>query len=120
MRAFLGPLNESLPPPPQEKEKYLYKVLNTVQCTSLAEVSTEYKKYRIKQIRNSARYSMDRSTRRGYKKGCTVQHSEALRIVHSTQYRQAQKYYTSTLIKKKIEFSSYIGRFRVEQLQSHI
>ncbi len=26
----------------------------------------------------------------------------------------------STLIKKKIKFSSYIGKFRVEQLQSHI
>jgi hypothetical protein len=25
-----------------------------------------------------------------------------------------------TLIKKKIKFSSYIGKFRVEQLQSHI
>jgi hypothetical protein len=27
---------------------------------------------------------------------------------------------TSTLIKKKIKFSSYIRKFRVEQLQSHI
>ncbi len=27
---------------------------------------------------------------------------------------------TYTLIKKKIKFSSYIGKFRVEQLQSHI
>jgi hypothetical protein len=26
----------------------------------------------------------------------------------------------ATLIKKKIKFSSYIGKFRVEQLQSHI
>jgi hypothetical protein len=26
----------------------------------------------------------------------------------------------STLIKKKIKFSSYIGKFRMEQLQSHI
>jgi hypothetical protein len=25
-----------------------------------------------------------------------------------------------TVIKKKIKFSSYIGKFRVEQLQSHI
>jgi hypothetical protein len=25
-----------------------------------------------------------------------------------------------TLIKKKIKFSSYIGKFKVEQLQSHI
>ncbi len=28
--------------------------------------------------------------------------------------------YVSTLIKMKIKFSSYIGKFRVEQLQSHI
>jgi hypothetical protein len=28
--------------------------------------------------------------------------------------------YISTLIKRKVKFSSYIGKFRVEQLQSHI
>jgi hypothetical protein len=32
----------------------------------------------------------------------------------------ASNLYMPTLIKKKTKFSSYIGKFRVEQLQSHI
>ncbi len=40
--------------------------------------------------------------------------------VYERQTLQTRRLSGSALIKKKIKFSSYIGKFRVEQLQSHI
>ncbi len=37
-----------------------------------------------------------------------------------TRYSQVRPTHPHTLIKKKIKFSSYIRKFRMEQLQSHI
>jgi hypothetical protein len=41
-------------------------------------------------------------------------------VLLSFCFNELQSVRLTTLIKKKIKFSSYIGKFRVEQLQSHI
>ncbi len=46
-------------------------------------------------------------------KMCEARQADTVRKIRLRKVENA-------LIKKKIKFSSYIGKFRVEQLQSHI